>query len=675
MSKVRLQWGCAALFALITIAAQARIVRVKVEPALPESSAGVPASYRVIQGLAYGEIDPNDPHNRVIQDISLAKRGAHGMVEYTATFTLYAPVHPSPKAVLFYDVVNRGGAVLPPDYASGDFFLVSGWQGDIAFGGRNGGRHAETIRVPIARKPDGSSITGPVFARFMNLPAGTRTLSLAHSITYSGNDIPPTPIDLDPRHAQLVTKKYEDADGAVAGLEKISSRDWSWGDCESAAFPGKPDPANICLRQGADPALLYELRYTAKDPLVLGLGFAAVRDLNAFLLSSPGDAFGFENPVANHVRAAVAVGVSQSGNFLRSFLHLGFNEGEAGHIVFSGVMPIIAARQVPLNVRFGVPGGTSMLYDLGTDGTNWWTSTPDPVRHNLTSGLLDRCTATQTCPKIMELLGSAEFYSLRASMGFVGTSADSDIPLPPNVRRYYVAGTTHGGGSGGFSTKNHPAANCVLPANPNPENPIRRALILALKQWVVEGLAPPESVFPTLKTGTLAPAATVLATFPRIPGQPLPRNVLNPNLIYGLGPAFRTNDLSGVPIAEPPPVIGAATSVLPVLDTDGNETGGIHTPLRQAPLGTYVGWNIVASGFRKGQFCTLTGGFIPFAATAAERAATHDPRPSIEERYHDHAEYVDRIRTAAGQLVKQRLLLPDDAEKIIQQAEKSTILR
>jgi hypothetical protein len=652
----------ALLLALATLTAQARIVRIAVTSDLQGAIAGVPETYHVIKGLAYGEINPNDPRNSIIQDIALAPRNSGGNVEYIATFTLYAPIHPSAKAVLIYAVVNRGGDQLPREYASGDFYLLSGWQGDIRFGGASGnGSKAETIKVPIARNTDGSSITGPAFARFIDLPPGTRSLSLARSLTYSGNDLPPAPFDLDTRHARLFTKKYEDIDGTEAGVGEISSSDWSWGNCDSVSFPGTPDTARICLRQDADPALMYELHYTAKDPLVLGLGFAAVRDLNDFFLTSATDSHGFSNPVVDHVWAAMAIGFSQSGNFLRSFINLGFNEGAGRRMVFAGVMVYVSSRQVPLNVRFGVPGGTTMLYELGTDGVNWWAPAPDVRRHNAISSQLERCTASHTCPRIVDLLGSTEFYSLRASMGYVGTSAIADIPLPRNVRRYYFAGTTHGGGSGGFSLSGSPLGNCMLAANPNPEEPTRRALILALKQWIVDGTSPPESVYPTLGAGTLAPAAQVLTSFPRIPGEPLPHDVLNPHLVYGLGAAFRANDVSGIPVDEPPPIIGATPSLLPTLDADGNEVGGIHSPLQGAPLGTYVGWNMVVSGFRKGQFCPLAGGYIPFADTEAERKAAQDPRPSIEERYSSHEDYVNR------------LLLQDDAAKMIQQAEDSSI--
>jgi hypothetical protein len=338
----------------------------------------------------------------------LPPRNSGGNVEHIAPFTLYAQIHPSPKATLIDAFVNRGGDQLPREYASGDFYLLSGWQGDIRFGGAGGNNKAETIKVPIVRNTDGSSITGPAFARFIDLPPGAKTLSLARSLTYGSNDLAPTPVDLDTRHAHLFTKQYEDIDGAVAGLNELSSSEWSWGDCDTVPFPDKPDPARVCLRYGADPTLMYELHYTAKDLL------------------------------------------------------------------------------------------------------------------------------------------------------------------------------------------------------------------------------------------------------------------LNPHFVYDLGPAFHADDVSGVPVTEPPTIIGTTPSVLHTLDADGNEIGGIHNPLQQAPLVTYVGWNIVVSGFRNCRFCPLTGGYIPFAATEAERVAAHDSRPSIEERYSSHGDYVNRVRSMAKQMVSDRLLLQDDAENIVQ---------
>ena len=160
MRTIKREYLFSFLLALAGVTAHARIVRIDVTSDIQGEAAGVPATYHVIQGLAYGEIDPNDARDRIIQDIDLAPRNSDGNVEYIASFTLYAPIHPSAKAALIYAVVNRGGDQLPREYTSGDFYLLSGWQGDIRFGGASGsGKKAETIKVPIARNADGSSIT------------------------------------------------------------------------------------------------------------------------------------------------------------------------------------------------------------------------------------------------------------------------------------------------------------------------------------------------------------------------------------------------------------------------------------------------------------------------------------------------------------------------------------
>ena len=679
--RSRLRLFIAVLMLSMCLRMQARVTRIAVEeqPAGSEARHSVPDNYRVFRGQVAGELNPLDPHNGIIQDIALAQRNAHGTVEYSATFTLYAPVHPAANAALLYEVVNRGGSIMPREYSSGDFFLQSGWQADIPFGGPAiSGAHGETLRVPIAKGADGATITGPALARFFDIPAGTKTLSLAKSNTYSESGTPPKPSSLDTSAAHLVTKMYEDIDGAVSDVSEISSADWAWADCSSSPFPGTPDNTKICLKNDADPSLLYELRYTAKDPLVLGAGLAAMRDVASFFRYAKEDDYGTQNPISQSIKHTIVVGISQSGNLIRTFLNLGFNQDESSRQVFDGAFPIIAARQVPINMRFGVPGGTSMMYEIGTDGVDWWSTAQDTDRGHLAGGLLERCTATHSCPKIVELLGSTEFWTLRASLGFTGTSADHDIPLPANVRRYYVASTQHGGGSGviHWSVLNRQHSNqCVSPLNPNPMSPTRRALLVALKQWVVDGVEPPPSSYPRLADGTLLPSATVIGSFPLIPGTPRPHLAMNPALNYDLGPDFNYNILTGAATQQPPSIGSESRMALPAVDADGNEIGGIHTPLQQVPLGTYLGWNLTSKGFRKGQFCGLSGSYIPFPKTPADRMLAHDSRRSLEERYGTHEQYVQRVKTAVESMVKQRFLLPDDAQKMINAAAESDVLR
>jgi hypothetical protein len=327
---------------------------------------------------------------------------------------------------------------------------------------------------------------------------------------------------------------------------------------------------------------------------VLGLGLAATRDVVAFFRHASKDDEGVANPIAGAVQYAIGEGASQSGNLLRTFLNLGFNQDEQGGRVFDGAMPTIAARQTPINLRFAVPGGASNLYEPGSDGTVWWNHWPDAVRHHKTAGLLDRCKATRTCPRIVEVLGSTEFWSLRASPDFVGTDGVRDILLPTNVRRYYVASTQHGGGVGGFSVTKAPEnisrggsvtpPGCVLAANPNPMREIERALLAALKQWVMKDIAPPPSMYPTLAAGTLAAANAEAMHFPSVPGLPQPDALANPLLVYDFGKAFGAEDLSGVIASEPPAITDVILPRAPRVDADANEVGGIHTVQQQAAL-------------------------------------------------------------------------------------------
>lgn len=675
---LRLASICALLLATVT--SHARVTRIEFsERTDANARQGVPESYRVLRGHITGELSPDDIHNRVIQDIALASRNPRSMVEYTTTFTLYQPLHPNPQAALIYEVVNRGASIMPREYASGDYFLVSGWQGDIPFDGPAiNGSHGETIRVPTARDKNGNSLTGPVLARFFDLAQGETTLALRQSATYSASGMAPTPNSLDTKDAELITKTYEDVDGASGGISVVPASEWSWGDCSSVAFPGEPDATRLCLKHGVNPNLLYELHYIARDPLVLGVGLAAIRDVVSFFRYGVRDDHGEPNPVSQTHPHTIIVGISQSGNLIRSFLNLGFNQDEENRQVFDGAFPIIAARQVPINVRFGVPGGTSMLFEIGTDGAETWIPYAGNDHQPLSAGILDRCVSSHTCPKIIELLGSTEFWSLRASLGFTGTNAHQDVPLPDNVRRYYLASTQHGGGSGivhwqVLDRQRNP--QCVNPTNPNPMDPTRRALLAALKAWVIHRQEPPPSIYPRLADNTLAPSSTVIEQFPLLPGSPRPRSAMNPSLRYDLGPEFRYSDLSGIVATQPPIIAGESPSSLPTINEDGNEIGGIHTVMQQVPLGTYLGWNIVAKGFRKGQFCGLTGSYIPFSRTAADRIRTHDTRLSLEERYRTHEEYVNRVRKAAAAMVKDRFLLEDDAEKIVEHAEDSDVLR
>lgn len=672
-------WVALAVLSAIAIApvSQARVTRVAVEtrqsPAFDGRSFGKAGQYEVLSGHVFGELDPKDPRNAIITDLALAPRNARGMVEYSATFSLTLPVDMARSSgVLTYLVPNRGGVLFGTPDDSGNVILTSGWQGDIP--PRPG---LQTISVPTARTPDGSSVTGITLATWANLKAGEHSLPLTGGL---GSGTPrPEPLTLDTASARLTKRPQNGAPVPIA------ASDWAFADCRTVPFPGGPDPHRLCLKEGFDPAYFYALAYTAKDPLVLGIGFAATRDINAFFKHAAHDDVGFTNPVAGKITAAIAIGFSQSGNFLRSFVNLGFNQAETGQdgakrIVWDGIESNIAGRQLALNLRFATPGGAAGIGEPGSDGVLWWGTYDDDARGRGKGSLLDRCRASHTCPKIFDLFGSSEFWGLRMSPDLVGTDAKADIPLPPEVRRYYFPGTTHGGGKGGFAVEPEAAAQsttgqCILPNNPNPSAETTRALTAALIDWVTKGTEPPPSRYPTLGADQLVTPTAAAMGFPKIPGSPAPDGKLNPFFDYDFGPDFNYRDLSGVISVQPPPVKRILPSLVPKVDADGNENAGVASVLLSAPLGTYLGWNETAGGFYKGEGCGFSGGFIPFARTKADRIAAGDPRLSLEERYGTHDTYVTKVRAAADRLVGDRLLLPDDRDRIVRQATESGVLR
>lgn len=689
MTPRRILIALTAVLALLGVApAQARVTKLVVDkvesPAFGGQAFGAAGAYETIAGRAFGELDPGDARNAIIQDIALAKDD-DGKVRYVATFFLVKPVDMGKSSgLLWHDVPNRGGRITLPEASrtEGDIGLSSGWQGDDSGATARTRPGGEWVKVPIARNADGSSITGRVLGRIVN-----RSGMDSQPMLVQGSPVPYRPASLDTRQATLVSRERESMEGAVTGETTIAPGDWAWAKCDATTpFPGTPDPTQICLRQGFDPRRLYQVVFTAKDPYALGVGFAAFRDVAAFFRTAKADDAGTPNPLAGGVRWSIARGVSQSGNFLRGFLHLGFNQDESGRRVHDGLWPIIAGRRIALNFRWAQPDGVLELYQAGSEGPQWWVKHEDGVRALPPRSIMDRCRVSSTCPKIIEHFGAAEIWALKLGVEWVGTDAKQDIALPDDVRRYYIASTAHGGGAGGFTsapssaTVNCPGNNygpAVLRANPLPHTQTVNALRHHFRRWVMQGIEPPPSVWPRLKNGELvAPTKTAMG-FPTIPGlrATAPEaGFINPVLDYDWGPEFDPNDATGVPTIIPPRIRRVIDTLVPRVDADGNEVGGVPVVLALAPLGTYLGWNVTASGFHKDQLCNYAGGMIPFAVTKAERTASGDPRASLEERYGTHEGYVKAVQAAAAKAVAAGFLLQADAELLIQQARASDVL-
>src|SRR5262245_40556120 len=316
--------------------AEARITSVRIDtktsPAFGGASFGTVGQDEQLAGSAFGEVNPSDPRNAIIQDIAQAPRNSRGMVEYSMNISILKPVDPSRgNHTLLYDVVNRGNkvvtglniGVVSPTTPAADGFLErqgytivwSGWENDIGTAGIH-------INVPVARNPDGSSITGRVRAEYiLGTPASTVNVTA-----------PPSYAAVSTNNAgATLTRRVHQRDPR----ELVPNAQWAFADCTATPFPGRPDPTKGCLQGGFDTNHIYELVYTAKDPTVAGLGFAATRDFVSYLRNGNGqnDANNPGPPVppsllGSDVHNALIYGASQSGRWIRTYLHLGFRSEE-----------------------------------------------------------------------------------------------------------------------------------------------------------------------------------------------------------------------------------------------------------------------------------------------------------------------------------------------------------
>jgi hypothetical protein len=618
--------------------AAAKVVKFEVlrieSPAFEGRSFGAVGTYDRIIARATIAVSPSDPRNAVIVDIERAPRNAQGSVEATADVEILRPtVAQNGNRRLFYDVLNRGskpalgnfndfrGAneLVKAEQAGTGFLMQRGytvvwsaWQADVAAGG---GRLL--LSVPAVADVTGLSREEFVFDHAQNPALATLTYPAA---------------DLDPAHARLTVRAREaDARAAPADLAFKF---------ESATKISITRPA------GFDAGAIYELIYLAKEPKVLGLGFAATRDIVSFLRNDAADAAGTPNVLAGRIDRAIAWGRSQSGRVLHDFLYLGFNEDEAGRPVFDGLMPHVSgSKKTFVNYRFGQPGRqasqhSETLYPLAQFPFTYPVTT-DPLTGR-TDGWLKRCLAGGTCPKIIQTDTETEFYQGRASLVVTDTQGNA-LAMPDNVRLFLLSSLEHAAPPG---AKSEPAKACVFPTNPLYAGPTLRALLVAMDAWITSATAPPASRYPSRVDGTLVPPDA--AGFPQIPGL-----------------AFKgvVNAAHVVDAETMPPGKGAAYPVfVPKTDADGNDVAGVRLPTLAAPVATHLGWNLRKAGFAEGELCDNTGSMLPFAKTRAERLADNDPRLSLEERYPHDGDRAAAVAKAARQLVEDRLLLEEDVK-------------
>jgi hypothetical protein len=618
-------------------------------------------AYQLIEGRMLFALDPANRSNARIVDLALAPRNGAGKVEVWADFAALRPTRPAPDGVALFEVSNRGLKYLANvlDYGTmaahpsaaadfGDALLLDlgltivwvGWQHDVPADPDRLG-----LSAPVARGPNGESLTGLVRSDWV-VPRPVRSLGLAH-----GNHVAYPPVDPDGAETVLTVR-----DGRYAPRRVVPRSEWKF----AREVDGKPVPDSTAIYrdQGFEPGRIYELVYRSRDPKVAGVGLAAIRDAMSWAKYDPA------SPVA--ARHAIGFGISQTGRLLRHFIYQGFNTDEQGRKVFDGLLVHIAGGgRGSFNHRFAQPSRDAHRYDAFFFPTDLFpfasAPTTDPVT-GAADGLYGHQLDPTHLPLVFQTNSGYEYWGRAASTIHTSPDGTRDVDPPPNERIYLLAGAQHVPGP--FpppETNRHPGARAFRNDPLDYRLPLR-ALLVGLVDWVKDGKAPPPSAYPRIDRGDLVAIDRV--RLPVVPDLGRPA-VLHQADRLDFGPRWT----EGIIDREPPGLGPPFPSLVAQVDQLGNEIGGIRTVELEAPLASYLPWNL-----RKGlpgdttELTRILGTLLPLPRTEAERRTARDPRPSIASRYPSREAYLARARKAAESLVERRMLLRRDVERAVARA-------
>ncbi|MFQ5602503.1 MAG: alpha/beta hydrolase domain-containing protein [bacterium] len=645
-----------------------KVLRVEVrsrKPVLHGKSYDMFGFYELLQGKIYFGFDPANPMNARIVDLDLAPRNQDGLVEAWANFVVLQPVESSKsRGVALVEVSNRGGkfslryfnrarsrtlnANEPADFGNellmrqGLTVIWVGWQFDVPQ--REG---VLRLHVPRAKNLDGSPIYGLVRSDW-TLDHAAKTLRISHR-----NHLPYPVVDPDYPENVLTVR-----DGRDEPRRLISRENWQFAREEDGKV--QPDSTHIYMASGFTVGKIYELVYRAKDPAVVGLGLAAIRDIIAYAK--------YDEKCPFPVKYGIAVGVSQTGRFLRHFLYQGFNTDEAGRQAYDGSMIITAgAGRGSFNHRFAQPSRDAHRYSAffyPTDLFPFASRIQQDAETERSDGLLAHLHNPQHAPKIFYINTGYEDWGRAASLIHTTPDGRLDVPPLPNERIYHLASGQH------FVGRFPPRVRDGLPdaevfrGNPLDFSVNYRALLVRLVEWLEKEVEPPASAMPLISDQSLVNSANV--DFPEIPDLSFPK-VIHVAYRADYGPRW----LHGIVDYQPPRLGKPFPSLVSQVDDLGNEIAGVRNVEIRVPLATYFPWNL-RTGFKggNGELRDFIGTFAPLPRTDVEKARRSDPRPSIASLYSNKSAYLKRVKEAAARLVVEGFLLAEDLSYVFERADK-----
>lgn len=649
----------------------------KREPFADGHEFGASGAYERLTGRVHFAVDPAHPAQAGIVDLDKAPRNGDGLVEFVSDVIILKPADPARgNKRVFFDYGNRGNqrAVqffndAPPtndpisltDAGNGFFFrrgytvVCAAWQGDLLPGD---GRML--LDLPVATD-NGEPITGPVRVEFIADRPGMTTYPLSGTASTRSHPA----VSLDTREARLTKRRYADDERIDVPADQWQFARVEGGvglDNQGAQTSIIASDTNIYMPGGFDTGWIYELVYTGRDPLVLGLGHVVVRDLVSFLKYEETDSAGTPNPVGgpSFVEKAYGWGRSQTGRCLRDFLYRGFNADAAGRKVFDGVLPHVSgAGRMWLNYRFAnVVAPAGQQYEEHFNRADHFPFSYAECTDHLTGRTDAILKRPDTDPLVIHTQTATEYWQRRGSLVHTDTEGN-DLEQPENVRVFLWSSSQH------FADPNLKSSTrgvCQNNCNVVATSMLFRAMLEAMDRWATDGTTPPNSRVPTRADGTLATIEEWHDQFPHIPGVATPRAPASLPLLD-----FGPDSDNGILSKEPPDIVDADgyPILIPSVDDDGNDVPGVRAPMVGAPLATYTGWNLRARHYGEGAMHEFTGSTIPLPDTPETRHATGDPRRSISERYGNADGYVEAIKSAALALVADGLMLEEDVERAV----------
>ncbi len=568
--------------------------------------------YERLRGKATFRLDPKLPANRHIRDLELAPRNAQGLVEFSADIEILKPRDPAhANGTLLLDVINRGGQTMgmfTEDFLMQHGFTVAcvGWQWDVPAA-------PNKLRMYPAHA---KGVEGLVRAQ-LTIHEPTTVMNLAD------RDHQAYPVS-NPKGLELTVRDTPHGPRTV-----VPAAQW------------KLNGTQLEMPAGFKVGSTYELVYPSRDPAIVGLGIAATRDWVSYLKTGTTAKL----PLADQgriLKRAIGYGSSQSGRFLRTMLFYNLNTDENGKMALDGVWANVAgAGRGSFNHRFAQAsrdGHPTMNFFYPTD---LFPFTDLPQKDEVTGESAGLLPDPAHAPKIFYTNGSYEYWGRAASLIHTSLDGKSDAPLAPNTRIYFVAGSQHG------PQKFPPATvkNAAHLANSNDYRPLYRALLIDFHEWLKDGTAPPDSIYPRLDQKQLIPAS--YWSFPKSITTTTPSRA-STGLRLDFGPDFATK---GIATKEPPTVGEPFPALVPQIDDDGNEIAGIKMPQVAVPLASYTGWNPRTDVFTTDTY-NMVGSTIPF------------PKAKILEKYGTREEYLTKTKAAIRDLVARRLLLAAEADQL-----------